>query len=145
MRRLLVALACVTTLFTHAGAQQIFQDDTFTLPAAALGPNTFEIIEADGAGGSQIWCAAGIYARRVLGQRGGDITIVRARGPSEAFPDRVGVVFTTANVRDASTGFSASTRRVGLRFSMQHAFSLCTEMPRLRLRLDGGQLIRRGI
>ncbi len=142
-----VALAFAVTAPTIADAQSsALRRDTFTLPVAQIGPNTFEVIEADGAGGTQMWCGAGIYVRRVLGQRGGDIQIVTPRGPSTTMPGRKSVVFTTEVSGEGGGGFfSPSTRTAGRSVSMTHAFALCSDMPRLRLRTQDGQLVRRGI
>ena len=138
-------LALSVTLPTIGQAQSFVRQQHFRLPAVAQGPDTFEIIEADGAGGSQIWCGAGIYARHVLEQRGGDLYILRGRGDSLSRPGRKSVVFTTKPVEGAFTSVSAGVRRAGKTFSMSHAFALCSEMPFLRLRLEDGRIVRRGI
>lgn len=128
-----------------ADAQGFAGRGHFTLPATALGPNTFEIIEADGAGGSQIWCGAGIYARQVLGQRGGDITIVEGRGASQTQPGRKSVIFTTNPVAGSFGSYSTGISKPGTRFSMTQAFAQCSDLPNFRLRLPDGRLVRRGI
>ena len=139
------ALAFAVTAPTIADAQSFSRRERFTLPAAQLTDSTFEIVEADGAGSQQIWCGAGIYARHVLGLRGGDLFIAEARGPSKSQPGRKGVVFSIQPVAGAFDSVSPGVRQAGKRFSMTHAFALCTDTPFLRLRLEDGRLIRRGI
>lgn len=136
------ALALLMPLPLAAG--NLFNQN-FTLPVVSLGPDTFEVIEADGAGGTQIWCGAGIYVRHVLGQRGGDITIQQSRGDSVSQPGRKSVVFTTASVPDAFNSIDQGVRRDGKRFSAGHAFALCSSLNRLKLRLQDGSIVRRGI
>ena len=144
-RSIALTFALITLVPTFASAQQFARNSGITLRAAALGPNTFEIVESSGAGSNQMWCAAGIYVRRVLGQSGGSISVLEPRGPSKSRPGSVGVVFTTDPVDNEFSGFSPSIRRAGLTYSMTHAFALCSGRAGLRLRLEGGQLIRRGI
>ncbi|MEL6884546.1 MAG: hypothetical protein AAFP87_08555 [Pseudomonadota bacterium] len=140
----LFALACAVTSPTLVDAQST-RRERFTLPVAQLTDTTFEIIEADGAGGQQIWCGAGIYVRRVLGLRGGELFISEGRGPSKTQPGRKSVVFSITPVPNAFDSTSPGVRRAGKSFSMTHAFALCSEMPFVRLRTENGQLIRRGI
>ena len=140
----LFALAFAVTAPTLVDAQST-RRDRFTLPVAQLSDTTFEIVEADGAGSQQIWCGAGIYARRVLGLRGGDLYIASPRGPATSQPGRQGVVFSIVPVPNAFDSATTTVRRAGKTLSMTHAFALCSEMPYLRLRTQSGQLIRRGI
>jgi len=139
----IAAMAIATTLPTLAPAQDFERRQRYTLPAAQVDGNSFEIIEADGAGNSQMWCAAGLYARKVLGERGGTLTIEAARGPAQTVPGRRGVVFTTAQVPDAFGGVSLSVRQPGLTFSMTHAYALCSQFPNLKLRTGPNTLVRR--
>ncbi|WP_299368360.1 hypothetical protein [uncultured Tateyamaria sp.] len=140
---LYTSLAVAVTAPTLAPAQDFERRQRFTLPAVQIDGNSFEIIEADGAGNTQMWCAAGLYARKVLGQRGGDISVERPRGASQSTPGRRGVVFTTAPGSDAFSGVSLSVRRAGLTFSMAHAYALCSQTPNLRLRTGNDTLVRR--
>lgn len=119
--------------------------DTFTIPVLPIDETTFETIEADGAGGTQLWCAAGIYARRVLGLTNADLYIKQARGPSVTVEGRNGVVFTTQEVPNASKSYSESVKDAGKTFSAGHAYALCrgSDFRVVRIRLPNGQIVRR--
>ncbi|WP_299294908.1 hypothetical protein [uncultured Tateyamaria sp.] len=137
------AMAFAATAPTLAPAQDFERRQRYTLPAAQIGPQSFEIVEADGAGNSQMWCAAGLYARKVLGARGGTLAIETPRGPAQSTPGRRGVVFTTAPVQGAFGGVSLSVRQAGLTFSMTHAYAQCSQFPNLKLRTGPNTLVRR--
>lgn len=137
------ALAVLITAPTLAPAQDSSRRERYTLPAVQIDANSFEIIEADGAGNSQIWCAAGIYAREVLGQRDGDLAVEVPRGPSQTTPGRRGVVFTTAPVEGAFSSTSLGIRKAGLTFSAGHAHALCRQFRNLKVRVGPDTLLRR--
>ncbi|MEL7262630.1 MAG: hypothetical protein AAGK69_14700 [Pseudomonadota bacterium] len=118
---ILMLLAAPTAL----QADRIFFRELIVIPVRQIDANSFEAIEADGAGGMQMWCAAGIFTRKVLGQRGGDIAVAQARGPSAAYPGRKSVIFTTQAVADPKSSYSTSLRTPGLTFSMAHAYAQC--------------------
>ena len=141
-KHMILALAALATAPTLVSAQSTSIRESYTLPVAQIDANSFEVVEADGAGGTQMWCAAGIYARKVLGERGGDIYIESARGPSQTMPGRKAVVFTTAPVDGAFSSTSLGIRTVGATHSMTHAFALCREMKNLRIRTGPNQLVR---
>lgn len=128
--RILPLIAALSLALPAAAfAQRVFYKQTFELPVRAIDANTFEVVEADGAGGAQIWCAAGKFTREELGQRGGDLTVVQARGPSEVFAGRKSVIFSTVPAADPVTSYSASIRKPGLSFSMAHAYAMCKSHP----------------
>lgn len=133
-------LVLATTLPTLAPAQDQIRRERFQIPIFGVDANTFEVIENDGAGGSDLWCAAGIYVRTRLGQRGGDITVLTPRGPSRAAPGRTSVIFTTAPVEGAFSSYSQGVRQVGKRFSMAHAYALCRGVPNLRISIRDNRL-----
>ncbi|WP_299648235.1 hypothetical protein [uncultured Tateyamaria sp.] len=135
-----VILALAVTLPTLAAAQQEIRRDRFQIPIFGIDANTFEVIENDGAGGSDLWCAAGIYVRTRLGQRGGDITVLTPRGPSQSVPGRRSVIFTTAPVEGAISSYSQGIRQAGKRFSMAHAYALCRGVPNLRISIRDNRL-----
>ncbi|MEL6465568.1 MAG: hypothetical protein AAFQ58_11425 [Pseudomonadota bacterium] len=139
-RYFIAFLALATVLPTLAPAQDKVRRERFQVPIFSLDANTFEVIENDGAGGSELWCAAGIYVRRTLGQRGGDITIQTPRGPSQAAPGRRSVIFTTAPVEGAVSSYSQGVRQAGKRFSMAHAYALCRGVPNLRISIRENRL-----
>lgn len=128
--RMLTAALCASLFWPAAlSAQSIFIRELVVIPVRPIDTTTFEVIENDGAGGSQLWCAAGKFSRDALGQRGGSITILQARGPSSAFPGRKSVVFTTKPVANPVSSTSQSVRTVGQVFSMAHANALCRSDP----------------
>mmetsp|Transcript_22601 Transcript_22601/g.36921 ORF Transcript_22601/g.36921 Transcript_22601/m.36921 type:complete len:146 (+) Transcript_22601:1211-1648(+) len=141
-----IALATVIALPTLAHAQERnFVRERVTLPVNTIDANSFEVIENDGAAGTQIWCAAGLFTRQALGQRGGDLYIEVARGPAQTAPGRKGVVFTTEPVAGAFNSVSQGVKRAGQTFSMAHAYALCRSgrAQSVRVRTADGQLIRR--
>ncbi|MEM8655347.1 MAG: hypothetical protein AAGF36_11420 [Pseudomonadota bacterium] len=133
-------LALIIVLPTLAPAQDLVRRERFQIPIFSIDANTFEVIENDGAGGSELWCAAGIYVRRTLRQRGGDITILTPLGPAQAVPGRRSVVFTTAPDAPATTSYSQGVRLAGKRFSMAHAYALCRGVPNLRISIRENRL-----
>ena len=122
---LALALVLVPTL---ALPQSLFFRELIVIPVRQIDANSFEAIEADGAGGMQMWCAAGIFARNVLGQRGADIAVAQPRAPSATFPGRKSVVFTTQPVADRKSSYSTNVRTQGLTFSTTHAYAQCRSM-----------------
>ncbi|MEO0503965.1 MAG: hypothetical protein AAFZ14_11620 [Pseudomonadota bacterium] len=127
MLKHLAILACLV-LPTTVAADRIFFRELIVIPVRPIDANSFEVIEADGAGGMQMWCAAGIFSRKVLGQRGGDLSIVQARGPSSAYPGRKSVIFTSLPVDNPTSSYSTNVRTAGLTFSMTHAYAQCRSM-----------------
>lgn len=119
--------------------------ETYTIPVNPIDATTFETIEADGAGGTQHWCAAAIFARRVMGVDQGNLYVKEARGPSRTVPGRIGVVFTTQEVPGASKSYSQGVRDAGKTFSVGHANALChgTNFADVRIVLPNGQFVRR--
>ncbi|MFL4470213.1 hypothetical protein ACERZ8_10130 [Tateyamaria armeniaca] len=138
-----LALALLVTAPSLATAQSITIRQNFVLPVAPIDADSFEVVEADGAGNSQMWCAAGIYARKVLGVQRGDIYVETPRGPSQTMPGRKGVVFTTSPVDGAFSTVSLSTRRAGLTRSVGHANAVCSQFRDLRIRTGPNTLLRR--
>lgn len=140
----LAALFVVPT-FAHAERFGFALLETYTIPIVPIDAATFETIEADGAGGTQLWCAAGIFTRRVLGVDRGDLTVKEARGPSKTVPGRKAVVFTTDPVPGASKSYSEGVRTAGKTFTIGHANALCGSdiVGNVRIRLPNGQLVRR--
>lgn len=144
-----LALACLIALPSLANAQRfgfgIGFNELYTIPVNPINATTFETIEANGAGGTQLWCAAGIYARRVLGLQKGRLYIKEARGPSRTVQGRRGVVFTTEEVPNATQTFSEGVRTQGKNLSIGHAHSLCfgTTFRNVRIRLPNGRLVSR--
>ncbi|WP_152613068.1 hypothetical protein [Tateyamaria sp. ANG-S1] len=138
-----LSLAVLITLPTLGHAQDFVRRERLTIPVNRIDSTSFEVIEADGAGGTQLWCAAGIYTRHVLGQRGGDLYIQSGRGDATTAPGRKGVVFTTQPVEGAFSSFGQGVRRTGKVFSMAHAFALCRDSPFLRVQTADNRLVRR--
>lgn len=126
MRRLALALIISTVLLpTVALAQRFLLREIVIIPVRPIDNHTFEVIENDGAGGTQMWCAAGKFTRDYLGQRGGDITVLTPRDVSAAYPGRKSVVFTTEPVDNAFKSTSQGVRQAGQTFTMAHAYALC--------------------
>lgn len=142
-----LALACLIAFpsLAHAEGFSFATRQTFTIPVFPIDATTFETIEANGAGGTQLWCAAGIYATRVLGLTREKLYIQEARGPSRTVQGRRGVVFTTQEVPNAVRTFSEGVRTPGKNLSVGHAHALCfgTTFGNVRIRLPNGNLVRR--
>lgn len=138
-----IALALILTLPTVVYAQDAARRERFTLPVNQIDNARFEVIEADGAGGTQMWCAAGIFARDVLMRRDGNLYIETGRGDAITVPGRKGVTFSTEPVDGAFSSVSQGIRRAGKVFSMAHAYSLCRNLPFLKIRISEDRLVRR--
>ena len=139
MLRLSLAVAAAVTLFAPdpAPAQDLQLRDRFDIPVYPIDANSFEVVENDGAGGTQLWCAAGTYVREVLRQRRGSIYILEARGDSRAEPGRKSVIFTTQPTDNAFYSVSQGVRRSGKTFTAVHAYALCGDTPQLHIIVDG--------
>ena len=132
MRKALVL--CAALLLPSMGQAQ-FVRETLKIPVLPLTATTFEVIEADAAGGSHIWCAAGLYARKVLGLERGRLWVARGRQSSDLAPGRKGVIFSVEAVPGEFLSPIRSVRRPGLSFSIGHANAICREADwRVRLR-----------
>ena len=128
--------ACVAVAMTAplpALAQSFGMRERFDIPVYPIDANTFEVVENSGAGGTQLWCAAGIYARDTLGQRDASLYILEGRGDSRAEPGRKSVIFTTQAVEGAFSSVTQGVRRAGQVFTVSHAKALCRDTPRLRI------------
>lgn len=99
----------------------------------ALGPVTFEVIEANGEGARGIWCAAASYAERRLRIDPASIIYISVpRGPSTSQPKRKGVVFTLDPDTLPETAVQqqlsfATTRSAGTSFPSYLARSFCRD------------------
>ena len=109
----------------------------FDIPVYPIDANTFEVVENDGAGGTQLWCAAGLFARDVLKQNRSSLYILEARGDSRAEPGRKSVIFTTQPVDNAFFSITQGVRTAGKTLTTGHAYALCADIPRLRIIVDG--------
>lgn len=129
------ALMVCAAILVPSLAQAQFVRERFDIPVLPLTATTFEVIEADAAGGSQIWCAAGIYARTVLGLERGKLWVARERQDSDRVPGRKSVVFSVEPVSGEILSPLRSVRKPGLSFSIGHANAICREADwRVRLR-----------
>lgn len=132
----LVALMTSILVTPMAALAQDFQiHEPFNIPVYPIDATTFEVVENGGAGGTQMWCAAGKFTREVLGQRGGAIYILEPRGASQAVEGRKSVVFTTNAVDGAFGTLTQGVGRAGQTFSMAHAYALCRDTRFLRIRV----------
>ncbi|WP_299281101.1 hypothetical protein [uncultured Tateyamaria sp.] len=121
----LVALGLVVMTPNWVGANGLFLKEIIVIPVRPIDATTFEVIENDGAGGTQMWCAAGKFTRGYLRQRGGDLTVLQPRAASPVYSGRKSVIFTTRAVAGAVSSASQGVRTAGQRFSMAHAYALC--------------------
>ncbi len=125
------ALVCPTLI----SAQSVYLRELLIVPVRPIDANTFEVVENDGAGGTELWCAAGKFTRDSLGQRGGDIAVLQARGASAVFPGRKSVIFTTRPVDNGFNTTSQGVRQAGQTFSTTHANALCRSNPERIIRI----------
>ncbi|MEL6465567.1 MAG: hypothetical protein AAFQ58_11420 [Pseudomonadota bacterium] len=130
---LLAALALI--LPSTVLGQRFLLREIVVIPVYPIDANTFEVIENDGAGGTQLWCAAGKFTRGYLHQRGGDLTVLTPRAASATFPGRKSVVFTTRPTSNAFRSASQGVRQAGQTFSMAHAYTLCKSRYDLYIKL----------
>ncbi len=123
LRAALIAFALLAP--ATLAAQRFIEKELVIIPVRPIDSHTFEAIENDGAGGTQMWCAAAKFTRQYLRQRGGDTTVLAPRAASAAVPGRKSVIFTT-NAKDTShRSVSQGVRQAGQTFSMAHAYALC--------------------
>ena len=125
----LVLVGAILAMPLSGPAQSFVLKERFVIPVHGIDANTFEVIENDGAGGGQLWCAAGKFARDVLGRQSGTLSVLQPRGPSAAFPGRKSVIFTASPVADPVSSYSLSVRRRGLTFSLAAAQAACRADP----------------
>ena len=139
MKRTCSAILLAAALPFSASAQVYFPE-IITVSVNAVSSNSFEVLEKPLVGPAQVWCAAGIYAKRKLGHSRGDVAIVEAYGPAQTAQGARGVTFTTQDVPGAFKDISATYRNVGKTMSVGLATSLCETNPeiRIRIRTDGG-------
>ncbi|MEP5633644.1 MAG: hypothetical protein ABJP79_17340 [Tateyamaria sp.] len=142
-RQTAFAMAALLAIPTLLPAQSNRFNENFTLPVAQIDANSFEVIEADGAGNSQIWCAASIYARKGLGLRQGNLTITTPRGPAQSMPGRKGVVFSTVPIKGARPSVWPGLRRSGLSYRISHAYAFCSDLTNIAVRTGPNTLLRR--
>ena len=142
-RTLVFAILLAVPSLAKADALGLLFDGPYTVPVVPIDANSFEAIEADGAGAKQMWCAAGIFANNVLGQGKAKLYIKQARGSSVTVAGRKGVIFTTQPVPDATKSYSFSLRKVGLTFSVSTVYGLCEGDPfrRVRVILPDGRYV----
>ena len=140
-----LVFAALLVLPSLAIAQSFFFLERYTIPVNQIDATTFETVDADGAGGTQHWCAAGIYASKVLGLKKVFLFIKQPLGPSVTVPGRKGVVFSTEPVPGATQSYSEGVRKAGKTFSLSHASALCwgDYIGDVQIRLANGQLVWR--
>jgi len=97
----------------------------------------FEVVASGGDGPSQIWCAAGQFARQAQRVGGNDrIFIVEPYGPSRSNPGYRAVVFTTRPSSALANGptlgtdgdYSVSLRKIGFNLRVAHAERFCDDV-----------------
>lgn len=91
-----------------------------------------EVIEKADTGVRDVWCAAGDYVRRVLGNpTRARLYLTKPHGPSQSRPGRNSVGFTiTPDAQMASNGpsYSASLRDIGTNLSVASSYSYCDDV-----------------
>ncbi len=136
MRRVVLAvlLASVpSSLFAFETFREIYR-----IPVIAISATTFEVIENDGAGGSQLWCAAGTFARERLGVGPGErLYVQRGRAQSERAAGRKSVVFTTEAQANEFSSLDLGVRRAGKAVSITQARASCDGDSRVIVQILG--------
>lgn len=137
MSRLLIAIlcACASALATPVSAQQAVRTKNL-LVVVPINQDTFEVLEARGAGARDMWCAAADYARAAgldgLRRR---LFIETPRGPSKTTAGQTGVVFTTNpgdDISDTPSSYSVTVNNRGENLSIGHAHEFCYDAFRER-------------
>jgi len=111
---------------TPGFAQALFYGQ-LTMPVNAVSGTKFEVIQTDGIGPLEIWCAAGYYASKRLGKTRGRVFIDRPLGAALTAPGRKGVVFTiNAPAQAESSGRTSLTiEDPGASLLINHALQFC--------------------
>jgi len=95
-----------------------------------ISDTVYEVVGKSGSGGSQFWCAAGDYARRVLGagatQR---VYLVRGPAPAQTYHWNRAVLFSLSAPLDSdlSTGITLSMTRIGDNMMAAAAQAYCMD------------------
>ena len=84
MRRLAVFAVAATLAWPAQGFPVLRQ--TVTVPVVPISATEFEVVRASFTSPANIWCGAGTYARKVLGQRGGKLWVAQGLAPSKTVP-----------------------------------------------------------
>lgn len=90
----------------------------------------FEVVGRSGSGGPEFWCAAGDFARRVLGASATQrIYLVRGPAPATTRNWNRAVLFSLVPPQDADlrTGFVLSVTRVGDNVGTAAALQYCSD------------------
>lgn len=128
--RLIAATMCIALVGTLPVSAKSFRAVN-RLVVNPVSADEFEVIESNGAGARQIWCAAAEYNERVLGNtRETELIVKTKRGPSATDPGRKGVVFTNnpANVSAPITkSVSVSVNTPGMSLPSHHARTFCRD------------------
>lgn len=113
----------------------------------ATAPGSFEVIRRSGDAATDLWCAAGEYADRVIGVHNNRrIYVVKPLSRSVRRPDRQSVIFTVNPTEEQRAfkspegDFSLTVRRVGESQQTAVALQYCRKRPRFFLfsRLTSG-------
>lgn len=134
-RRIPILIFLAILLPTVVPAQRFLLREIMIIPVRPIDTHTFEVIENDGAGGTQMWCAAGKYVRDYLQRPGGSIIILTPRASSVAYPGRKSVIFTTKPVENGISSTSQGVRTAGQMFSTTHANALCRSRYKLYIKV----------
>lgn len=127
------ALAVITALVmtaTSASAWFAFN----RLEVQALNDGSFEVISRPGTGPTDMWCAAGDYAQRVLGSAAAQrVYLVAGTGPAVTRPGYKAARFSLtppAGVNTEVTSLSVSITRVGENLRSASARQYCYDSHR---------------
>lgn len=125
MHRIFLALVLAVAVATPGASRGLFATKLTVNPVTA---KTFEVIEAYGAGASQMWCAAARYAQERLGKDRGRIYLAEALGPAKTAPGKKGAVFSIDPVPGGRSGGSVSVSEPGYNLLVNHAIQFCRDL-----------------
>lgn len=120
-----LAIAALIAAPTLSTANVIELKRKIVLPVVAIDGSSFEVIEGSGAGPADLWCSAGIYARKVLGRDTGQLWVQNPIGPATTVPGRKAIAFSVDPVAPESTTYTFSLKTVGVTKSIAAANGAC--------------------
>ena len=123
MRRL-AAFAVAATLAWPAQGFPVLRQ-TVTVPVVPISATEFEVVRASFTSPANIWCGAGTYARKVLGQRGGKLWVAQGLAPSKTVPGQKSMIFSTAPVTPDKTTYTYTLNEDGVVKSTAAATGAC--------------------
>ena len=126
---LATVMAVITVIAVMPGVAMAWKADNRHI-VNPVSDTVFEVVGRPGSGGVEFWCAAGDYARRVLGAKATQkVYLVRGPAPAQTRHWNRAVLFSLEAPEGANlnTGLSLSVTQVGENLSAASAQAYCMD------------------